>query len=77
MEQALHNHAVGIIARLLRARTGQVISEDRRWRIDRAIEAVLRKRGISRSSDIITLLTQPDSAAVEEELVEALLNNET
>lgn len=77
MDPALHNHAVGIIARLLRARTGQVISEDRRWRIDRAIEAVLRKRGITRSSDIITLLTQPDSAAVEEELIEALLNNET
>lgn len=77
VEPALHHHAIGIIARLLRARTGQVISEDRRWRIDRAIETVLRKRGITRSGDIITLLTQPDSAAVEEELIEALLNNET
>jgi chemotaxis protein methyltransferase CheR len=77
MERALEQHAIGLIARLLRERTGQVISEDRRWRIERAIEGVLRKRGIGRSADIISLLTHPDSAQVEQELVEALLNNET
>lgn len=77
MHQALYQHATGLIARLLQDRTGQIISDDRRWRIDRAIETVLRKRGISRSDDILTLLTQPDSAAVEHELIEALLNNET
>lgn len=77
MHQALYQHAIGLIARLLQERTGQIISEDRRWRIDRAIETVLRKRGVSRSDDILTLLTQPDSAAVEHELIEALLNNET
>lgn len=77
MEPVIHQHAIGLIARLLRDRTGQVISEDRRWRVDRAIEAVLRARGVTRSNDILTLLTQPDAAAVEQELVEALLNNET
>ncbi|HVR91996.1 MAG TPA: protein-glutamate O-methyltransferase CheR [Novosphingobium sp.] len=77
MDRALHQHAIGLIAKLLRERTGQVISADRRWRIDGAIEVVLRKRGISGSHDILTLLTQPDSAAVEQELIEALLNNET
>lgn len=77
MDRALHQHAIGLIAKLLRDRTGQVISADRRWRIDGAIEVVLRKRGISGSNDILTLLTQPDSAAVEQELIEALLNNET
>ncbi len=77
MEPVIHQHAIGLIARLLRDRTGQVISEDRRWRVDRAIETVLRERGVTRSNDILTLLTQPDAAAVEQELVEALLNNET
>ena len=77
MDRALHQHAVGLIAKLLRERTGQVISDDRRWRIDRAIETVLRQRGVSHGSDILTLLTQPDSAAVEKDLIEALLNNET
>lgn len=77
MERALEQHAVALIVRLLRERTGQVISADRRWRIDRAIEIVLHKRGIARSVDMISLLTHPDSATVEQELVEALLNNET
>lgn len=77
METAIHQHAIGLIARLLRDRTGQVIGEDRRWRVDRAIETVLRDRGVTRGSDILTLLTQPDAAAVEQALIEALLNNET
>lgn len=77
MEPVIHQHAIGLIARLLRDRTGQVISEDRRWRVERAIETVLRERGVTRSNDILTLLTQPDAPAVEQELVEALLNNET
>jgi chemotaxis protein methyltransferase CheR len=77
LEPVIHQHAIGLIARLLRDRTGQVISEDRRWRVERAIETVLRERGVTRSNDILTLLTQPDAAAVEQELVEALLNNET
>ena len=74
---SLHQHAVGLIAKLLRERTGQVISSDRLWRIDGAIEAVLRRRGVSSSRDILALMTQPEGAAVEQELVEALLNNET
>lgn len=77
MSLSLHQHAVGIVAKLMRERTGQVIGSDRRWRIDGAIEAVLRKRGAGSSGDILALLTQPDSAKVEQELVEALLNNET
>lgn len=73
----LPDRASESIAKLLRKRTGQVIGPDRMWRIDGAIETVLRKRGITASSDILSLLTQPDSQAVERELVETLLNNET
>lgn len=77
MDERLHQHAIPIISKLLRERTGQVLTEDRSWRIDRAIEAVLRKRGIANGSDIITLLTQPDSEAMIQDLIEELLNNET
>jgi len=73
----LPNQAAQLAARLLRKRTGQVISPDRTWRIDGAIETVLRRRGITNGSDILSLLTQPDSAAVERELVDTLLNNES
>jgi len=33
LEPVIHQHAIGLIARLLRDRTGQVINEDRRWRV--------------------------------------------
>lgn len=73
----MQDRAADLIARLLRERTGQVVSQDRSWRIDGAIETVLRGRGVTASPDILALLTQPDSAAVERELIETLLNNET
>jgi chemotaxis protein methyltransferase CheR len=77
MEDRIHPHATSLIVRLLHDRTGQTLSEDRRYRVDRAIETVLTKRGIVCNSDLIVLLTQPDGPAVEQELIEALLNNET
>jgi chemotaxis protein methyltransferase CheR len=77
MEDKLHPHATSLIVRLLHDRTGQTLSEDRRYRVDRAIETVLTRRGIACNSDLIVLLTQPDGPAVEQELIEALLNNET
>lgn len=77
MDDRLRGHAVSIISKLLLDRTGQTLTEDRRWRIDRAVEAVLRKRGIPCSGTLIALLTEPDSDAVERDLVEELLNNET
>lgn len=77
MDDRFDQHMRSLIVRLLLDRTGQQLNEDRRYRVDRAIETVLASRGISRSADLIALLTQPDSAAVEQELIEALLNNET
>ncbi|MGH6787794.1 MAG: CheR family methyltransferase [Novosphingobium sp.] len=66
-----------IITRLLLEKTGQTLKSDRLWRVDSVVESVLRKRGISKTTDLITLLTQSDSEAFQQELVEALLNNET
>lgn len=77
MEDRFDQHVRSLIVKLLLDRTGQTLSDDRRYRVDRAIETVLANRGISRSADLIILLTQPDSAAVEQELLDALLNNET
>ncbi|MCC6924873.1 protein-glutamate O-methyltransferase CheR [Novosphingobium sp.] len=77
MERNLHQQFIPIIARLFKQRTGQVLNDDRIWRIDRAIETVVRQRGLGHSADLMTLLTEPDAASVEQDLVEALLNNET
>lgn len=69
--------AIGIIAGLLEARTGQKLTEDRRWRIAPALAGLFRDRGISSNQDLVVLLTQPDESSLAQEVVEALLNNET
>lgn len=73
----LHQMAVEMVAKLLHARTGQALSADRHFRIDTALETVLRHRGIRSSQDLIVLLTNPGDSSFKSELVEALLNNET
>lgn len=73
----LRRLANDIITRLLLEKTGQTLKSDRLWRIDSVVETVLRKRGVSKTTDLVTLLTQSDSEAFQQELVEALLNNET
>ena len=69
--------AIGIIAGLLEARTGQKLTEDRRWRIAPALSGLFRERGIASNQDLVVLLTQPDESSLAQEVVEALLNNET
>ena len=69
--------AIGIIAGLLEARTGQRLSEDRKWRIAPALSGLFRDRGITSNQDLVVLLTQPDESSLAQEVVEALLNNET
>ena len=69
--------AVSIVAGLLEARTGQKLTEDRRWRIGPALSGLFRERGISSNQDLVVLLTQPDESSLAQDVVEALLNNET
>lgn len=66
-----------IIADLLRARTGQQLTEGRRWRIDTALAGIFRERGISNVDQLACLLAEPDAEGLANEVVEALLNNET
>jgi chemotaxis protein methyltransferase CheR len=70
-----------IIADLLEARTGQQLTESRRWRVNSALSGVYRKHGISNVDQLVCLLGQKsDNVATGElarEVVEALLNNET
>ena len=69
--------AIGIIAGLLEARTGQKLTEDRRWRIAPALAGLFRERGISSNQDLVVLLTQPDESSLAQDVVEAQLNNAT
>lgn len=66
-----------IIADLLRVRTGQQLTEGRRWRIDTALAGIFRERGISNVDQLACLLAEPGADNLANEVVEALLNNET
>jgi chemotaxis protein methyltransferase CheR len=69
--------AIDVIAELLEARTGQKLTSNRRWRIGTALAGLFRERGITSIEQLVVQLTQPNQAALAQEVVEALLNNET
>ncbi|MFM7348841.1 MAG: CheR family methyltransferase [Erythrobacter sp.] len=68
-----------IIADLLEARTGQHLTESRRWRVGSALAGIFRQQGISNVDQLVCLLAAPppDCPDLAQEVVEALLNNET
>jgi chemotaxis protein methyltransferase CheR len=66
-----------ILAGLLEARTGQQLTMSRRWRIETALSALLRERGISTLDELITILVMGREPNLSQRVVEALLNNET
>jgi chemotaxis protein methyltransferase CheR len=70
-----------IIADLLSQRTGQHLTESRRWRVATALAGVFREHGISNVDQLVCLLDEPRRRSHDRDLatevVEALLNNET
>lgn len=66
-----------IIAELLSLRTGQQLTEDRSWRIGTALSGIFRQNGISNVDQLVCLLDEPSHASLSQQVVEALLNNET
>jgi chemotaxis protein methyltransferase CheR len=70
-------NALGIVAGLLEARTGQRLTADRLWRVGTALAGVLRDRGLDTLEDLVARLGQPHQSALAQQVVEALLNNET
>ncbi len=62
---------------LLEARTGQTLSENRSWRTETALRPVLRAHGLSSIDALIARLLTTRDAALEDDVVNALLNNES
>ena len=70
-------NALGIVAGLLEARTGQKLTADRLWRVGTALSGVMREKGLDSLEDLAARLGQPNQSALAQQVVEALLNNET
>jgi chemotaxis protein methyltransferase CheR len=66
-----------ILAGLLEARTGQQLTMSRRWRLETALASLLRERGIATLDELITILVMGKEPGLSNQVVEALLNNET
>ena len=66
-----------ILAGLLEARTGQQLTMSRRWRIETALSSLLRERSIASLDELITILVMGKEPGLANQVVEALLNNET
>lgn len=74
---ALTDASHRIVAELLQSRTGQELTESRLWRVPSALAGVFRERGISNVDQLVCLLDNPGEHDLANEVVEALLNNET
>jgi len=70
-------NALGIVAGLLEARTGQKLTSDRLWRVGTALSGVMREKGLDSLEDLAARLGQPNQGMLAQQVVEALLNNET
>jgi chemotaxis protein methyltransferase CheR len=66
-----------ILAGLLETRTGQQLTISRRWRIETALKSLMRERGIATLDQLIATLVAGREPSLADEVVEALLNNET
>ncbi|QZD94661.1 CheR family methyltransferase [Qipengyuania gelatinilytica] len=73
IEDASHK----IIADLLESRTGQTLSESRRWRISTALSGLFREFGIQNVDQLACMLERPGEHQLATRVVEAMLNNET
>ncbi|MCJ7422252.1 CheR family methyltransferase [Sphingomicrobium astaxanthinifaciens] len=74
---AISDSSSRILAGLLEARTGQQLTMSRRWRIETALSGLMRQRKIASIDELITLLVMNRDARLSDEVIEALLNNET
>jgi len=66
-----------ILAGLLESRTGQQLTMSRRWRIESALQPLMRERGIGSLDGLVAALVARSDESLADQVVEALLNNET
>jgi chemotaxis protein methyltransferase CheR len=66
-----------ILASLLENRTGQQLTLSRRWRIDSALASILREHELTSLDQLVARIVTGREQALSEQVIDALLNNET
>ena len=73
----MSDSASRILGGLLQARTGQQLTMSRRWRIETALQPLMRERSIASLDGLVAALVARADERLADAVVEALLNNET
>ncbi|MDB5669215.1 MAG: Chemotaxis protein CheR [Alphaproteobacteria bacterium] len=73
----LSDGAARILSALLESRTGQQLSVSRRWRIETALQSLMRERKLPSLDHLTAYLASGREPGLADAVVEALLNNET
>jgi chemotaxis protein methyltransferase CheR len=71
------DNAIGVLAALLEARTGQQLAANRSWRIDTALRPLLSSEGLGDLDALVWQLVETNGTALADRVVDALLNQET
>jgi chemotaxis protein methyltransferase CheR len=66
-----------ILSSLLESRTGQQLSVGRRWRIETALQSLMRELRQSSLEQLLSKIVSGRDPALADQVVDALLNNET
>lgn len=69
--------STAILTALLEARSGQQMANYRLWRIDTALKPLLRDRGMETLDELVAVLLHGDDRKIGDQIIDALLNNET
>lgn len=77
MKEILLTPAMRMLTDLLEQKTGQILSENRLWRIETSLGPVLRARGLNALDALADAIRADASGVLATEAVDALLNNET
>lgn len=77
MSEGPFTGAFRILAGLLEARTGQILSENRVWRIETALTPILRANDLASLDALVAALSADQGRGLADQVVDALLNNES
>jgi chemotaxis protein methyltransferase CheR len=69
--------AMNMLAALLEQHAGQQIAANRTWRIETALKPILRARGLGSLDELVAQLITAKTRELAEQVVDALLNQET
>lgn len=70
-------NALPVFTELLQRRTGQMITANRAWRIETALEPVLRERRLATMEQLAAEIAAGEDPRVADQVIDALLNQES